>query len=144
MKKLIENTSLYFCDFDSNGSFKMSCAMRYFEKARFEVADTIGIYDCMHLEDGESVTFPVIKVSCQYPVPILLDDMDIQVVTMIQVPEGGIIRFQQSLVQDGQVKLYAVVDVAVLSNKHGVLYRLEDELIQRVQAYSEEEDTIVG
>lgn len=144
MKKLIENTRLYFCDFDASGSFKMNCAMRYFEKARFEVADAIGIYDCMHLEDGETVTFPVIKVSCKYPVSILQDDMDIQMVTSIEVPEGGIIRFWQSLVQHGETKLWATVDVAVLSSKHGVLFRLEDELIQRVQAYSQEEDTIVG
>lgn len=144
MKRLIEKTHLYFCDFDASGSFKLSCAMRYFEKARFEVADAIGIFDCLHLEDGETITFPVIKVSCKYPVPIGLDDRNVQVVTSIEIPEGGMIRFHQSIVQEEEVKLCSIVEVAVLSDKRGVFYSMEDRLIQRVRAYSEEEDTIVG
>lgn len=140
MRKLIENVELFFCDFDHMSMFKPGRAMRYFEKARFEVADALNIYEFYDAEDG--VQFVVAKIRCENKVPIYQTDRKVCIVTQIETPEVGMIAFNQEIVQDGISKLSARFDIAVCSQKNGVLYRFNPELVERIRNYNSERNMI--
>jgi len=140
MKKLIENVELFFCDFDRMSLFKPGRAMRYFEKARFEVADALNIYEFYDPED--EVQFLVAKIKCENKIPINLDDRNVSIETEIETPDVGKIVFNQAIVQDGVSKLSARFDIAVCSKKKGVQYRFNPELVERIRNYNMERKTV--
>ena len=138
MKKKTEQISLFFCDFDARGTYKINCAMKYFEKARFEVADEIGIYDYIKPDEGERITFPVIRVRSKYLKPIQFENRNVLTETFLDIPDGGILRFHHIMIQNGEVMIETVVETAIVSDRHGVLFRIGDELIEKIREYINE------
>ena len=138
MKKKTEQISLCFVYFYAKGIYKINCAMKYFEKARFEVADEIGIYDYIKPDEGERVTFPVIRVRSKYLNPIQFENRNVLTETSLDIPDGGILCFHHRMIQNGEVMIETVVETVIVSDRHGVLFKIGDELTKKIREYIDE------
>ncbi|MDR2024159.1 MAG: hypothetical protein LBQ71_13160 [Hungatella sp.] len=131
------NVEPRFSDYGYNGYLQESKYCIFFEYSRFQIAREAGLYQCFYNMDREDeIFFPVIEMECEYLKSVDLN-VKLAVRTTLYPPVLPRLDFMQSMLnrETKEVLTTAVVKVAIVTKKRGLLMHLEEEMSKCILTY---------
>lgn len=138
-KWCVQKHKVEFWECDPSVTVHNSKYFIWFERARFLIAQEIGLEEVIKGISGDRIYFPVIEAECKYIRPIPLD-ADLIIRTRLKKPKVAKLFFEHIITDEKTNEKYAqaVTIVGICSEEHGLILTLSDDFKEKLDNYFDE------